>query len=260
VNPTTERQLRIQARSETVIAEGNSLTSDSQALSDHIRSTLKRYGWLHVEHRMSIADFEGLARRLGEIELRTDIVVDPELERRQNSSRAHRRERPGVYQASALGLHTDRPTAGILAWFCVEPDSKVGATLLADTKDLADHFSTAELDELGGVKVEYLRQDSSAETEILSLAPLLERRGDGWGLYYVPWLIKPPAEKGLLLLERLARFVRDKEAHDLVSVRLERGQSLFIDNRRMLHGRGELPKDSRRHLVRLYIRTDGAAR
>jgi hypothetical protein len=227
------------------------------ALVTRVRSALDSAGWFHLASPGSLDEFERIGSRLGTIELRTDIVVDPERERQQREKRLHAPARPGVYQASALGLHTDRPTAGILAWFCVEPDARVGATLLADTVDLRDHFTDAELHDLGGVQVEFLSADPFTNTESLRSAPLLERRGEGWGLYYVPWLIKPPAGERLLLLERLARYVRQKEEHDLVSVRLERGQSLFIDNRRMLHGRGELPKDSRRHLVRLYIRTDG---
>jgi alpha-ketoglutarate-dependent taurine dioxygenase len=88
---------------------------------------------------------------------------------------------------------------------------------------------------------------------------LLTRRGDAWAVYYVPWLVEPPEDEGTRrLLERFTDYVHDKEAHDLIAVRLRRGESLFVDNRRILHGRGALPEGSRRHLVRLYLQTDDA--
>ena len=41
--------------------------------------------------------------------------------------------------------------------------------------------------------------------------------------------------------------------------RLERGEALFVDNRRLLHARGNLSPSSRRHIVRLYIACPAAA-
>jgi Taurine catabolism dioxygenase TauD, TfdA family len=238
------------------VNQGDPLGSDLPALADHVHSNLAAHGWVHVAHSLSEADFEAVAARIGTNELRTNIVVDPERERLQKASRGTMLARPGVYQAAALDMHTDRPTAHVLAWYCVEQDDQAGATLLIDTSDLTDHFSDADLDGLGRVHVTCAIRDPITSKEIVKTAPLLTRRGDTRLLYFVPWLVDQlTGEAELELLQRFIRYVRMKEENDLIPIRLERGQSLFIDNRRMLHGRGELPAGSRRHLIRLYLRT-----
>jgi len=249
------------SKASPIVVENDPVAADLMTLSEHIRSAVGRHGWLHVAHRLSVTDFEFIASRLGPIELRTDIVVDPEWQVRQRETRVVGPERPGVYQAAALDLHTDRPTASLLAWYCVEPNAVGGATLLCDGRDLTNRFSVGELEELGKVQVGYTLRDPTTWEESFHLASLLSRRGDEWAIYFVPWLVQQPDDNPTRrLLERFIGYVRDKEENGLIPVRLERGQSLFIDNRRMLHGRGALPEDSRRHLVRVYIRTgDGSA-
>jgi alpha-ketoglutarate-dependent taurine dioxygenase len=77
-------------------------------------------------------------------------------------------------------------------------------------------------------------------------------------VFYVPWFVeRPDDEAGRDRLGRFGRLVYEAHRTSRLEIRLERGQCLFIDNRRMLHGRGALPEDSRRHLVRLYLRADG---
>ena len=68
-----------------------------------------------MRHGLEESGFEEVARRLGVIELRSDILVDPGREQAQRRARSLDPERPGVYQAAGLDLHTDRPTAELLA-------------------------------------------------------------------------------------------------------------------------------------------------
>src|SRR5262249_28857080 len=127
---------------------------------------------------------------------------------------------------------------------------------LLDTNDLSEHFNSDELDALGRIQVGYGIRPPDGIGEILHQAPLISRDA-GLKVFYVPWQIRtPPDDLGRALIARSSRYVRLKAGRDLLSIRLERRQSLFIDNRRLLHGRGALPEDSRRHLVRLYIRSD----
>ena len=75
-------------------------------------------------------------------------------------------------------------------------------------------------------------------------------------VFYVPWNLSDARDdEQARLLEKMAAFVEHKRKTQPVKIRLERQQCLFIDNRRMLHGRGLLAEDSKRHLVRFYIRT-----
>ncbi|HEV3073178.1 MAG TPA: hypothetical protein VHB47_02070, partial [Thermoanaerobaculia bacterium] len=68
---------------------------------------------------MTEARFVELAGCVGEVGLRTDLVIDPaqaEEERRRRSSAAGR---PVVYAPTELGFHTDRPTVDVIGWYCV---------------------------------------------------------------------------------------------------------------------------------------------
>ena len=135
-------------------------------------------------------------------------MVDPEREIRQRATRAYGTERPGVYQAAPLDMHTDRPTARVLGWYCVEPDASGGATLLFDGRDLTDYFSIGELEALGKVLVGYALRDPTTWEETLRFAPLVERRGDEWAIYYVPWFVQRPEDDGTKrLLERFGDYV-----------------------------------------------------
>src|SRR5262249_47253168 len=130
--------------------------SELDALAEDIRQAVGLAGWAHVQRRLSEPEFETLARKLGTIELRTDLVVDPEVTRRNREAR--RRDSPGrpaLGEAAAMDFHTDRPLIDLLGWYCVEPDQDDGANLLIDTQDLAEQFSAQELDDLGRIEVGY---------------------------------------------------------------------------------------------------------
>jgi alpha-ketoglutarate-dependent taurine dioxygenase len=230
---------------------------DLETLVGRIRTALDGSGWFHLARPVSLDEFERIGSRLGTVELRTDIVVDPEQEKRQLEWRIGP-ARPGVYQAAALELHTDRPTAAVLAWYCVEPDAQGGATQLVDARPILAQLSAEELEVLARIRVGHARPDPLTGKETLHHAPLLERRGSGWAVFYVPWFVEPPEDDaGRDRLARFGRLVHEAHRAGGLEIRLERRQCLFIDNRRMLHGRGALPQDSRRHLVRLYLRADG---
>jgi hypothetical protein len=262
MNEMTDRRRDIPPGAERVPDDVAVGPADLASLEGRIRSGLGRRGWLRVDAALSLSEFEGLGARLGAIELRTDIVVDPMREREQRVGRLHHPDRPGVYAATALELHTDRPTAAVLAWYCVEPDAAGGATHLVDTRPLLARFSAEEQDALGRVRVSYMRRDPVTGREDLHHAPLIDRRGGDPAVFYVPWLVEPPEDDAArALLERFRSLLDEESRRGCLGIRLERGECLFIDNRRMLHGRGAIPQDSRRHLVRLYIRagTDAGA-
>ncbi|HEX9945156.1 MAG TPA: TauD/TfdA family dioxygenase [Thermoanaerobaculia bacterium] len=225
---------------------------DSAAL---VREALRERGLARLRLRTEEAFLE-LAGRLGEIGLRTDLVIDParaedELRRRRTGGAA---ERPVVYAPAALEFHTDRPTVDVIGWYCVEQDARDGAFLLIDTADVEDHFSGMELEELGKIEMNYSLRDGETGREELYRAPLLTPSSRGRLLYYAPWQL--PAGLGtepVRLLARFAAYVSRKRETSLLRIRLAPGESLFIDNRRLLHARGELAPGSRRHIVRLYI-------
>ena len=224
------------------------------ALAARVREDLRAHGLARLPP-MTEARFVELAGCVGEVGLRTDLVIDPaqaEEERRRRSSAAGR---PVVYAPTELGFHTDRPTVDVLGWYCVEQDAEDGAFLLIDTADLAEHFAAAEIAALGRVELGYFQRDPHTGQEEARRAPLVASGPHGGHLlYYAPWLMQESSDgETALLLARFAAYVERKRETALVRIRLERGEALFVDNRRLLHARGNLSPASRRHIVRLYI-------
>ena len=231
--------------------------ADLARLAATIRSSLQTDGLARVTTRLTLADFEALGGVIGVVELRTDIRVDPARREAQMGSRgdALGRSRPGVYQAESLALHTDRPTAATLAWYCIAQDDRGGETVLLDTSDLAEHLSSDVLATLCGIHVSYAIPLPGSPGEQVFQHPLLAGAGPPYDVYYVPWnLTEPASNDERRALEEFADYVRRGHERRAIRVRLEPGESLFIDNRRMLHGRDALTAETNRHLVRLYLR------
>ncbi|WP_395237111.1 TauD/TfdA family dioxygenase [Vibrio alginolyticus] len=57
------------------------------------------------------------------------------------------------------------------------------------------------------------------------------------------------SEKQLIALETLEASISDAKP---IILRLEPGEALFVDNKRMLHGREDIPQDSPRYLYRIH--------
>ena len=157
-----------------------------------------------------------------------------------------------MYRPERLSFHADTPMADVLAWYCVEQDAADGSSALVDTGDIARHFDADELAAMERVRVRY-RAGGEAGHEIFDDVPLRAASK----IYYAPWLVSPDLdERQRELVARFDDYLAKKDATAPIRIRLKPGEMLFIDNHRVLHGRSELPPDSRRHLVRLYIRTD----
>jgi hypothetical protein len=227
---------------------------DSAAMvAAEVRERLPREGYVHIERALPEETFGAAAEKLGTVTMRTDIRVDAAaddaLRRARDPLHA---DRPSVYRAERLSYHTDTPLADMLAWYCGEQDAVDGSSALVDTGDVARHFDAAELAAMERVRVRSLVREEAGR-EIVREYPLLAEGK----VYYAPWLLSPDLDKP----EReLAAFFEDylakKDATAPIRIRLKPGEMLFIDNHRVLHGRNELPPDSRRHLVRLYIRME----
>ncbi len=258
----SQADLRSIARSGTVeIAPFGAVAfRDLAELGDRIGEIVRGNRYAHLAQPIPEAEFEAVSRRLGNIDLRTDLVVDERRHRAQRESRTQQigGERPGVYQSAGLDFHTDRPTADVLAWYCVVQDAVDGTSILLDASGLQRALEAEELDALTRVRVWYTLRDPDTDEESSHQASLLTPRDDGYEIYYAPWLIAPDPDGDEIrsrALDRLARWIDRKQSSDCLRIRLRAGECLFIDNRRMLHGRSAVAADSRRHLVRLYLST-----
>jgi alpha-ketoglutarate-dependent taurine dioxygenase len=143
-----------------------------------------------------------------------------------------------------MQLHTDHPRARWISWECVRQSSEGGYSLLKDTKPALDALTDSERDELRALSIRthvVFPDDTGAY-------PVLRNDGDGseW-IYFTPWMTdgqRSPA---------FQKFIQALEATPTLSVRLYPGESLLIDNGRMLHGRSALGGDKDRLLIRRWI-------
>lgn len=233
------------------LVEGLPATVDE--LSAAINAVLSDKGYLHLTWPMSMEHYEQIASRLGTIVLRSDVKVDLDRARNQEQVR-HIQGRGGIYSPSPLHLHTD-PNADLVSWYCVEQDEAGGPMLMLDTGNLEDHFSVTELEILSRVDLWSPSRTSESEPETLTPAPLLSRKNGRYKLFYAPWLLRDSYESDATsALNKFAGYINSLEEKQLISLPIKKHDTIFIDNGRMLHGRGALPKTSRRHLVRLYLR------
>ena len=143
-----------------------------------------------------------------------------------------------------MQLHTDHPRARWISWECVRQSSEGGYSLLKDTKPALDTLTDAERDELRAlsIRTHVVFPDDTGAYPVLRN----DRDGSDW-VYFTPWMTdgqRSPA---------LQKFIQALEATPTLSVRLYPGESLLIDNGRMLHGRSALGGDKDRLLIRRWI-------
>jgi alpha-ketoglutarate-dependent taurine dioxygenase len=143
-----------------------------------------------------------------------------------------------------MQLHTDHPRARWISWECVRQSSEGGYSLLKDTKPALDSLTESERDELRALAIRthvVFPDDTGAY-------PILRADGDGadW-IYFTPWMTDGPSSPAF------RKFTQALEAMPTLTLRLYPGESLLIDNGRMLHGRSALGGDKDRLLIRRWI-------
>ncbi|WP_434043981.1 MULTISPECIES: TauD/TfdA family dioxygenase [Sorangium] len=206
-------------------------------MQQEVADALHRDGFFYARG-IGPKEYLALAALLG------DVVAVEEIELR-----------PGVgsYACSPgpVPFHTDHPAVTTAAWYCVRQDPVDGASLLVDVKRLVGKLSSEQI-----VLLERLRLAFPALVagHPPGTAPVLVARSDEYGIYYPP-VVRPdnPEPRALSALHELANRVREIGPTEQIRIRLEANDALFIDNRRMLHGRGPLRPNSPRLLRRAWI-------
>jgi hypothetical protein len=225
---------------------------DVLATAERVRGSLALSGCAWIRNAISYESFEEVCGALGSIMHRTDIRIDEEMESEQRRVRIEK-DRPSVYRSSALDFHTDSSRVDLIAWYCRAQDATDGATLLVDTHDLPAALAKDELAALAEVRVLQPTRGADGLEESVP-APLLTSTDEAIGITYTPWLVEQPATaRSKAALTSFEGYIAHKRQTALISIKLEPGEALFINNRRMLHARNELPADSKRHLIRLYL-------
>jgi hypothetical protein len=145
----------------------------------------------------------------------------------------------------ALAAHTDHPWVDLILWKCVVQDQHDGTQVLLDGHAICAELGS-EIDALRSIR---LPVPGLHDLKPSGAHPIL---GDD-GLYWVPWRNPPQLSKAEAIAYK--KFKRlTAENFDCTGIRLQPGEMLLIDNRRMLHGRGALPSNSSRLLRRWWIK------
>ena len=143
-----------------------------------------------------------------------------------------------------MQLHTDHPRARWINWECIRQSSEGGYSLLKDTKPALDSLTAPERDELRvlSIRTHVVFPDDTGAY------PVLRNDGDGadW-VYFTPWMTDGQSSPAF------RKFIEALEATPTLTLRLFPGESLLIDNGRMLHGRSALGGDKDRLLIRRWI-------
>jgi hypothetical protein len=181
---------------------------------------------------LTLDEFSQLAARLGPVIGQTQI--------RAGGGRSL------LSSSAAMPFHTDGPEAELIGWWCARSARPHGESALIDTAALPRTLHSDQLDELTRTMLY-----RPAEEGCLDLHPCLMPKAGAFHVYYAPWHLLdnyPPEQRAAL--DALQEFLR---AQRPVARALAEGESLFLDNGRMLHGRTAFPADSGRHLERAWI-------
>lgn len=211
-------------------------------MQQEVADALRRDGFFHARG-IGQDEYLALAASLGEVVAVEEIELRPGV---------------GSYACSSgpVPFHTDHPAVTSAAWYCVRQDPVDGASLLVDSQRLIGKLSLEQNALLERLRLAFPPLIAGHSP---GAAPVLMQRSDGYEVYYPP-VMRPeePEPAALVALQELAAKVREFGPAVQIRIRLEVNDALFVDNRRMLHGRGPLQPNSPRLLQRAWIRREPA--
>lgn len=144
-------------------------------------------------------------------------------------------------------FHTDYPFADYIAWYCYKPCQNGGGTsLLKDIRKILPNLSSSEIEYLSSVKFWIGNFDESEYQIPFNLSSDTEEK-----YYFQPYRYKysnfTTTESNII-----TEFEKLIDLSDTVSIHLEAGDCLIINNNFMLHGRTRYT-DKERHLKRYML-------
>lgn len=159
-----------------------------------------------------------------------------------------------LHSTDAISFHTDSAIADLVAWYCVRQDPAGGATSFLD---LGAMGQVLDPDDFEGLRLVRHKCPSQRRSRLVDV-PLLLDEGTAARprFFFTPWLIDPQlGPEALAAYRAFVEALAEHEEEWVEHVRLEPGEVVVIDNRRILHARSELPAQSPRLLERAWIST-----
>lgn len=150
-----------------------------------------------------------------------------------------------VCSRRGLGAHTDHYRASYIAWRCEHASEHGGTTFVVDPFAVLDALDIQTTRLVSSCRVMERRIFADDPED----RPIVETSADGRRIYFTFWFARPtsPAQEQAVERYRLAL----DQAPPVFAERLQPGDLLVIDNRRLLHGREAF--EGPRHLTRVWI-------
>lgn len=211
------------------------------SICSKIKQELESKGYSLIEEPGNLDIFFRIAQGLGHVVHRSTLEI----------------QEKGDYAIlpKRVPFHNDNPDVNTIGWFCVDQDEQDGHSLFIDGSDISDHLSEPQIEILKTLPV--VAPDIRTMGEKENECPVLTPKENGFEIYYTPWLLRGNyTDQQREALTQFASYIVSKQREQLIRLRLEPNQMVFIDNRRMFHGRDALPLTSKRHLKRVWISND----
>ena len=231
--------------------------TEIQQWVQQISNKLDTDGYTVVRQPLSETDFNRISAGLGAIMSRSHLVVDPEKDAAQEAKRimvGKEKTRPSIYRSAGLDFHNDNPCDNLISWYCIEQDDTSGSLLLIDSHELLEGFSSEELKLLETVRVRYIVHHDGVEQH--PTEALLAWKGSEPEVYFAGWHLEGEyTDAQRKVIDKFKANLEARKKAGPIKNRLEPGQSIYVNNRRMLHGRGPIEANSRRHIIRLTMQS-----
>ncbi|MDK3025454.1 TauD/TfdA family dioxygenase [Cupriavidus taiwanensis] len=145
----------------------------------------------------------------------------------------------------AVPPHTDHPDAKLILWFCNRSDRLgSGANRLIDARAAIEALPHGAQRELSQYRLACPERDGLEPKGYHAMFEL-----DSRNVFYAPWLCEDMPCAALKMFEKMIEGRKYQR-----TIRLQVGEALLVDNRRMLHCRDAIDPDSPRWLTRFWIK------
>lgn len=199
-----------------------------------MKTDLKKKGYFKLTEPLTVSTFYRLGKSFGEIFLKCDVKYNP------NATEY-------LFGKDKMAYHMDHFDAHYIAWFGMVKNDLFEPTLLIDSRNIIKKLTQKDLRVLSRIKC----QRGEFEVEMYNLKT---KR-----FYYCPWLVTLSAlsqkeqTESEKVLKKLDKLIEKEHKNNRIEVHLNKGEALFIDSRFILHGRGEIAFNSKRHLKRIWV-------
>lgn len=238
-------------------------------LSEIEESSDAKFNWASAIHKLGFGIVRGLRPKSGVLEkflssigpIRSSNfgeVFDVRFEVDPKSN---------AYTDAALPVHTDLCTReelpGIQWLHCLDQSVKGGLSILSDgfaVADLMKRDYREEYEALVGISVSFINKSKNTDFRFFSPVIKLNHNQDPDEIRLSPWLRGPVSgtqEEIHIFYRALRRFISLSNAQEhSVTIRLEPGDLLAFDNKRLLHGRTQISSVGSRWLRGCYMDRD----